>query len=63
MKNNTLAIVKNRLKLEKMISMNEDYEKILKQSQKLDKFINIEMKAQLSKNNLISNDDKKKITK
>ncbi len=63
MKNNTLAIVKNRLKLEKMISMNEDYDKILKQSQKLDKFINIEMKAQLSKNNLITNDDKKKITK
>ena len=63
MKNKTLAIVKNRLKLEKMISMNEDYDKILKQSQKLDKFINIEMKAQLSKNNLITNDDKKKITK
>lgn len=62
MKNNTLAIVKNRLKLEKMISMNEDYEKILKQSQKLDKFINIEMKAQLSKNNLISNNNKEKIT-
>lgn len=63
MKNNTLAIVKNRLKLEKMISSNEDYSKILKQSQKLDKFINIEMKAQLSKNNLIKNDDKEKITK
>lgn len=62
MKNNTLAIVKNRLKLEKMISMNEDYDKILKQSQKLDKFINIEMKAQLSKNNLISNNNKEKIT-
>lgn len=41
---NTLALVKNRAKLEKMISDNEDYEKILKQSQKLDKYINIAMK-------------------
>lgn len=63
MKNNTLAIIKNRLKLEKMISSNEDYKKILKQSQKLDELINIEMKAQLTKNNLITNDNKKKITK
>ena len=62
MKNNTLAIVKNRLKLEKMISNNEDYDKILKQSQKLDKLINIEMRAQLTKNNLIINEDKEKIT-
>lgn len=63
MKNNTLAIVKNRLKLEKMIIANEDYNKILRQSQKLDKLINIEMKAQVTKFNLITNDDKKGITK
>lgn len=45
MKNNALAIIKNRIKLERMISNNEDYEKILKQSQKLDKLINIEMSS------------------
>lgn len=41
---NSLAIVKNRIKLEEMIKNNEDYEKIVEQSQKLDKYINIEMK-------------------
>lgn len=51
MKNNTLAIIKNRIKLEKMIVANEDYGKILKQSQKLDELINIEMRAQLTKDN------------
>ena len=49
MNNNTLAIIKNRLKLEKMISQNEDYNKILKQSRKLDKLINIEMNSRLKK--------------
>ena len=46
MKNNALAIIKNRIKLEKMISENKSYEKILEQSQKLDKLINIEMNKQ-----------------
>lgn len=41
--NINLAIMKNRAKLEKMISDNEDYEKILKQSQKLDEYINMAM--------------------
>lgn len=63
MKNNTLAIVKNRIKLEKMIVENEDYEKILKQSQKLDEFINIEMRAQLAKDKKVTNEDKLKFTK
>lgn len=40
----TFAIKKNRAKLEQMILDNEDYDKILKQSQKLDKYINIAMK-------------------
>lgn len=63
MKNNTLAIIKNRIKLEKMIVDNEDYEKILKQSQKLDEFINIEMRNQLTKDNTITDEDKLKFTK
>lgn len=40
----TLAINKHRSKLEEMILAEEDYEKIVKQSQKLDKYINIAMK-------------------
>ncbi len=40
----TFAIKKHRAKLEQMILDNEDYEKILKQSQKLDEYINIAMK-------------------
>lgn len=51
MKNNALAIIKNRIKLERMISNNEDYEKILKQSQKLDKLINLEMSSCLYETN------------
>ncbi len=51
MKNNALAIIKNRIKLERMISNNEDYEKILKQSQKLDKLINLEMSSYLYETN------------
>ncbi len=50
MRNSALAIMKNRIKLEKLISNNEDYEVILKQSQKLDKLISEEMKAQAEKN-------------
>ena len=42
--NITLAIMKNRIKLERMIEREDDYQKILKQSQKLDKYINIAMK-------------------
>ena len=37
-------IMRNKIRLEQMINENEDYEKILKQSQKLDKYINIKMK-------------------
>ena len=42
--NVTLAIKRHREKLEQMILNNEDYEKIVKQSQKLDEYINIAMK-------------------
>ena len=49
MTSNTLAIIKNRLKLERMITNKEDYSNILKQSQKLDKYINIDMQARLAK--------------
>lgn len=42
--NITLAIIKNRIKLERMIEREDDYQKILKQSKKLDKYINIAMK-------------------
>lgn len=46
--NITLAIMKNRIKLERMIEREDDYQKVLKQSKKLDKYINIAMK-QLNK--------------
>ena len=42
--NITLAVMKNRIKLERMIEREDDYQKILKQSKKLDKYINIAMK-------------------
>ncbi len=38
-----LLALKNAAKLEKLISKNASYDKILKQSQKLDKYILIEM--------------------
>lgn len=38
-----LLVLKNTAKLEKLISENASYEKILKQSQKLDKYILLEM--------------------
>lgn len=37
-------IMKNTAKLEKLIESNAPYEKILKQSKKLDKYIMIQMK-------------------
>lgn len=37
-------IMKNKVKLEKLIETNAPYEKILKQSKKLDKYIMIQMK-------------------
>lgn len=39
-----LLLLKNTAKLEKLISENASYDKILEQSQKLDKYIAIEMK-------------------
>lgn len=39
-----LLIIRNRARLEKLITEEEDYSKILKQSQKLDKLINTKMK-------------------
>lgn len=38
-----LKILKNRAKLERMILNNDDYSKILEQSKKLDKYINIKI--------------------
>ncbi len=39
-----LLIIKNRAKLEQMIREESDYKKIVKQSQRLDKYINIKMR-------------------
>lgn len=39
----SLLVLKNTAKLEKLISENASYEKILKQSKKLDKYILLEM--------------------
>jgi hypothetical protein len=44
-----LEILKNRAKLERMILENEEYEKILEQSKKLDDYINIRIKQQKAK--------------
>ena len=43
----TLLIVKNRIKLEKLIDENADYSEILKQSRKLDVYIAEKMKTKL----------------
>lgn len=40
---NSLIIIINRYILEQMIKRDEDYQKILEQSQKLDKYINVAM--------------------
>ena len=39
-----LLIIKNRAKLEQMIREDYEYKKILKQSQRLDKYLNIKMR-------------------
>ena len=39
-----LLIIRNRARLEKLITEDKDYNIILKQSQKLDKLINAKMK-------------------
>ena len=39
----TILILRHRAKLERMIEKQEDYNKILKQSQKLDYYINKKM--------------------
>ncbi len=39
-----LLIIRNKARLEKLITNEEDYSKILKQSQKLDKLINQKMR-------------------
>ena len=41
-----LEILKNRAKLEQMIMNDEDYDKILEQSRKLDDYINIKIREQ-----------------
>lgn len=39
-----LLIIKNRAKLEQMIREDYEYKKIVKQSQRLDKYLNIKMR-------------------
>ena len=39
-----LLIIKNRAKLEQMIKNESDYNKIVKQSQRLDKYLNLKMR-------------------
>lgn len=42
-----LLIIRNRARLEKMITEDKSYEKILQQSKKLDKLLNKKMKEEL----------------
>ncbi|MBQ3408895.1 MAG: Spo0E family sporulation regulatory protein-aspartic acid phosphatase [Clostridia bacterium] len=44
-----LLIIRNRVKLEKLITEDKEYSKILKQSQKLDKLINKKMGISVQK--------------
>lgn len=44
-----LLVLKNTAKLEKLISENASYDKILKQSKKLDKYLLIRMKFIMKK--------------
>lgn len=39
-----LLIIRNRAKLEQMIREDYDYNKIVKQSQRLDKYLNLKMR-------------------
>lgn len=39
-----LLIIRNRAKLEQMIKNESDYNKIVKQSQRLDKYLNLKMR-------------------
>ena len=39
-----LLIIRNRAKLEQMIREESDYKKIVKQSQRLDKYLNMKMR-------------------
>lgn len=39
-----LLIIRNRAKLEQMIREESDYKKIVKQSQRLDKYLNLKMR-------------------
>ena len=50
MRNITLLRLKHTAKLEKLIKQNADYNKILKESRIVDKYIVIEMKNMLNKN-------------
>lgn len=43
----TLLIMRNKSRLESLIAKGASYEKILKQSQKLDKYISMKMKKQM----------------
>ena len=44
-----MLILKNKIRLEQMIKKNEDKQKILIQSQKLDKYINRKMEKMMKK--------------
>ena len=51
MKKNTLARLKHTARLESLIAQGADYELILKQSQKIDKYIVEEMKERNKRKN------------
>lgn len=50
MRNITLLRLKHTAKLEKLIKQNADYNKILKESRRVDKYIVIEMRNIFNKN-------------
>ncbi len=53
----TLLIMRNKSRLESLITKGASYEKILKQSQKLDEYISMKMKKQMKKSDFLEKEE------
>ena len=54
----TLLIMRNKSRLESLITKGASYEKILKQSQKLDKYISMKMKKQMKNDGYLEKEER-----
>ena len=57
----TLLIMRNKSRLESLITKGASYEKILKQSQKLDEYISMKMKKQMKKSDFLEKEEGEKV--